>query len=47
VTLPPLPPWSEPILDQSGAMTKVWRTYFEKLAQVMADHETRIETLEP
>lgn len=47
MTQPPLPPWSEPIVDQTGAMSKVWRTYFEKLAQFIADHETRIAALEP
>lgn len=27
---PKLPPWSEPMLDDRGQMTLVWRPWFEK-----------------
>lgn len=44
---PQLPPWSEPMFDQSGQMTKVWRAFFEQFTRQLQDHEERIEVLEP
>ncbi len=45
MTVPPLPPWREPIIVD-GVMTQVWRAYFEALERFMADHEARIAALE-
>lgn len=47
MTTPKLPPWSEPMFDERGQMTLVWRTWFEQIALLLADHEARIEVLEP
>ena len=44
---PILPPWSEPMLDANGQMTKVWRAFLEQLVAQQQDHEDRIEALEP
>jgi hypothetical protein len=45
MTVPPLPPWREPI-TVDGEMTKAWRAYFEALERFMADHEARLTALE-
>ena len=38
---PPLPKWSEPVIDpKTGMMTQVWRTYFEKLEAYLKSLET-------
>ena len=44
---PSLPPWSAPVLDKNGLMTREWRTYFEQLDQWFAQLEERVEALEP
>lgn len=46
MTVPPLPPWREPMLVD-GVMSIAWRSYFEALERFMADHEARIAALEP
>lgn len=46
MTVPPLPPWREPMFDRDGVMTVTWRSYFEALERFMADHEARIVDLE-
>lgn len=42
-----LPPWSEPMFDDQGRMTLVWRSFFEQIVAQLKDHEDRIEALEP
>jgi len=47
MTPPKLPPWSEPMFDDRGQMTLVWRTWFEQMAELVKDHEARIVAPEP
>lgn len=36
INVPKLPPFSQPLLDEGGAMTQPWRDYFQRL-----DHDLR------
>lgn len=44
---PQLPPWSEPMFDDQGRMTNLWRSFFEQFVAQLRDHENRLEALEP
>ena len=44
---PQLPPWPEPMFDDHGRMTVLWRAFFEAAVAQLQDHEDRIEVLEP